>query len=67
MAIMASDGWGTINYDFQPNVKIKEFVEFVLQIIGVDLTYEEFEKMTDDDKKKFLRNIKINKILNESK
>jgi len=40
-----------------------EFIEFAFQIMGIDLTYADFKRMSDDEKKAFLRDIKINKIL----
>lgn len=45
------------------NKDIKDFVEFVLEILGIDLKYEDFIKMSDSDKKAFIRNWKLNQIL----
>ena len=45
------------------NVKIKDFIEFGLQLMGIDLTFEEFEKMTELEKKTFMRDYKLDKLL----
>lgn len=45
------------------NKDIKDFVEFVLEILGIDLKYEDFIKMSESDKKTFIRNWKLNQIL----
>lgn len=40
-----------------------EYIDFVAEILGIDINYEKFKKMSDSDKKSFLREIKINNIL----
>lgn len=55
--ITSSYSWIDTNKD------IKDFVEFVLDILGIDLKYEDFIKMSDSDKKAFIRNWKLNQIL----
>jgi hypothetical protein len=55
--ITSSYSWIDTNKD------IKDFVEFVLEILGIDLKYEDFIKMSDSDKKAFIRNWKLNQIL----
>jgi len=45
------------------NEDIKDFVEFVLEILGIDLKYEDFIKMSDSDKRSFIRNWKLSQIL----
>jgi hypothetical protein len=42
---------------------ISEFVEFALKIMGVDLTFEEFKKMDGSERRAFIRDIKIDKII----
>jgi hypothetical protein len=54
----------SIGYSWtDPNIKMKEFVEFGLQLMGIDLTFEEFEKMTELEKKTFIRDYKLEKLL----
>jgi hypothetical protein len=43
--------------------EITSYIDFAFQIMGIDLTYQDFKNMSDDDKKTFLRDIKINKLL----
>lgn len=40
-----------------------EFFELILAALGIDLTFEKFNKMTQSEKKQFLRDIKISKLL----
>ena len=40
-----------------------EYIDFIAEILGIDINYEKFKKMSDSDKKSFLREIKINNIL----
>ena len=52
------------NYSWiDTNKDIKDFVEFTLDILGIDLKYEDFIKMSDSDKRSFIRNWKLNQIL----
>ena len=55
--ITSSYSWIDTNKD------IKDFVEFALEILGIDLKYEDFIKMSDSDKRSFIRNWKLNQIL----
>ena len=52
----------SISYSYQ-NEKVKDFIEFGLQLMGIDLTFEEFEKMTELEKKTFMRDYKLDKLL----
>jgi hypothetical protein len=45
------------------NEKVKDFIEFALQLMGIDLTFEDFEKMTELEKKTFIRDYKLEKLL----
>lgn len=40
-----------------------DFCELVLSVLGYDIKYDDFCKMTKEEKKSLLRDIKINKIL----
>ena len=55
--ITSSYSWIDTNRD------VKDFVEFALEILGIDLKYEDFIKMSDSDKRSFIRNWKLNQIL----
>ncbi len=59
----ASGGTATWK-DFSDDAKeLKEFVSFALQLMGIDMDFEKFKSMTDAEKKAFLREQKINKII----
>lgn len=45
------------------NEKVKDFIEFGLQLMGIDLTFDQFEKMTELEKKTFMRDYKLDKLL----
>ena len=40
-----------------------EFINFAFEIIGVDISYQKFKEMSREERKSFLREIKLNKIL----
>ena len=52
-----SAGWKDESTD------IKEFVDFALQLMGIDMDFEKFKSMTDAEKKAMIREQKINKII----
>ena len=56
-SLSSSYSWIDTNRD------IRDFVEFALEILGIDLKYEDFIKMSESDKKTFIRNWKLNQIL----
>ena len=59
-------GWGNnsnITYDIGVDQNLINFIEFSFKVMGIDLTYEKFQQMSEDEKKALLRDIKINKII----
>ena len=42
-----------------------EFIELLFAVLGYDITFEEFSKMTKEQRKSILRDIKINRVLKE--
>ena len=40
-----------------------EFFELVLAVIGYDITYDEFSKMSPEERKSIIRDIKIKRVL----
>jgi hypothetical protein len=65
---LTTDSSGSISWSSQNEVlnkqgKMVEFMEFALAIMGVDLKYSDFEKMSSTDRIAFARDLKINKIL----
>ncbi len=59
---LVSDGTGNAIWSTGIDKKI-EFIEFALELIGVDLKYSDFENMSESDKITMIREIKINKII----
>jgi hypothetical protein len=54
----------SVGYDLVDiNKDLIEYIDFAFQVMGIDLTYQDFKKMSSDEKKAFLRDIKINKLL----
>jgi hypothetical protein len=60
--VVTYDGSTLVTYSSL--LEMTEFFEFVLNILGIDLTYEEFKEMSESDKKTFLRDLKIKTVLN---
>lgn len=59
---LVSDGTGNAIWSTK-NDKMVEFIEFALELMGVDLKYSDFENMSDSDKIAMIRDMKINKII----
>lgn len=53
----------TIGYPFQINSDFIEFFELVLLALGHDISYDNFSKMSENEKKSIIRDIKINRVL----
>jgi hypothetical protein len=58
-----SIGYSSGSYVVDINRDLIEYIDFAFGVMGIDLTYEDFKKMSQDEKKSFLRDIKLNKIL----
>jgi hypothetical protein len=56
-------GYSSGSYVVDINRDLIEYIDFAFGVMGIDLTYEDFKKMSPDEKKSFLRDIKINKII----
>jgi len=57
---------GVISYNIaSSDANAHEFVEFALELMGIDLKYSDFQRMTEQEKKAMLRDRKIEKILNK--
>lgn len=54
---------GTGNVSWSTTNKTIEFIEFAFELIGIDLKYEDFIKLSDSERKALLRDFKISKIL----
>jgi len=52
---------GSINVSM--NSDLIQFQELILAALGVDITYEQFCSMSNDERKSLIRDIKINRIL----
>ena len=59
---LVTDGSGSLYWSKQDDKTI-EFVEFALEIMGIDLKYSDFEKMTSADRIAFIRETKIDRVL----
>lgn len=59
---IVSDATGTISWGNKIDKKV-EFIEFALELMGIDLKYSDFENMSKSDRIAMIREIKINKII----
>lgn len=41
-----------------------EYIDILYQLMGIEIDYVTFQKMTDSERKSFVRDLKINKIVN---
>lgn len=56
-------GYSSGSYVVDINRDLIEYIDFAFQIMDIDLNYEDFKKMSESERKSFLRDIKINKII----
>jgi len=42
---------------------VKDYIDFALELMGIELDFSKFMNMSDDEKKAMLRETKINKII----
>lgn len=42
---------------------VKDYIDFTLELMGIDLDFQKFSKMTTDEKQAMIREMKINKII----
>ena len=53
-----------IGYSYiDPFQNSKDFIEFGLQLMGVDLTYDKFIEMNEMERKTFIRDYRLEKLL----
>ncbi len=45
------------------NSDLVQFQELILAALGIDITYEGFCKLTKEERKSLIRDIKINRVL----
>lgn len=66
-SVLISDGsgsWNTsVNDIISSSSDMIDFFELVLVALGYDITYEDFSKMSSDEKKAIIRDIKIKRVL----
>jgi hypothetical protein len=65
MARSISSITSDINNVISVNSDIIEFTELLFAVLGYDITFDEFSKMTKEQRKSILRDIKINRVLKE--
>ena len=42
---------------------VKDYIDFVLELMDIDLNFDKFSRMSTDEKKAMIREMKINKII----
>ena len=42
---------------------VKDYIDFALELMDIDLDFQKFSKMTTDEKMAMIREMKINKII----
>jgi len=63
--ILMTDGTGAIQWNDTISISndMIEFFELVLVALGYDITYDEFSKMSPEERKAIIRDIKIKRVL----
>ena len=63
--ILVSDGSGVASWNsvVSLNSDMIEFFELILIVLGIDLTFEEFQNMSSDERVSLIRDLKIKKVL----
>lgn len=62
-AYLAADSSGSISWSKRDDDKMIDFIEFALEIIGIDLKYHDFKEMSTQERAAFIRDLKIDRIL----
>ena len=62
-AYLATDSSGSISWSKRDDDKMIDFIEFALEIIGIDLKYHDFKEMSTQERAAFIRDLKIDRIL----
>lgn len=60
---LTTDSSGSISWSKRDDDKMIDFIEFALEIIGVDLKYSDFKEMSVHERTAFIRDLKIDSIL----
>lgn len=47
------------------DASLVDYVDILFNLMGVDITYEKFQAMSKSERIQFVRDLKINKIVNE--
>ena len=42
-----------------------DYVDLLFNLLGVDIDYRRFQEMSDSERKQFIRDIKLKRIINE--
>ena len=59
---LMTDSGGTLSWSSKNDTMV-EFVEFALEIMGIDLKYHDFKEMSTQERVAFIRDLKIDRIL----
>ena len=54
---------GSVCWSTHEDRAMSEFIEFALEIMGINLTFSEFKSMSKSDRLAFIRDLKIDNVL----
>ena len=63
-AYLTTDSSGSISWSKRDDDKMIDFIEFALEIMGIDLKYYDFKQMSKEERVAFIRDLKIERLLN---
>ena len=60
---LTTDSSGSISWSKRDDDKMIDFIEFALEIMGIDLKYYDFKQMSKEERVAFIRDLKIDRLL----
>lgn len=51
--------------DAEIDASLVEYVDLLFNLLGVDINYRRFQEMSDSERKQFIRNIKLKRLIDE--
>lgn len=55
---------GMMGHHGKIDESLVDYTDLLFNILGIDITYRRFQKMSDEERTQFIRDIKINKVIN---
>jgi len=50
-------------YGIENNASMVEYIDYMCEILGIDMTYDKYKEMSEEERLQFLRNQKLKKLI----